>query len=193
MNYLTTHKHREPNYLRAYKAPTEPQILSREMILRAYKAPILCRLSSVVCPLSSVFCPLHLSRELYKSPLFMQNKPKVKIGKMNITSFNRMDYENKSNWTLGKSGKNKAKQTQTKPNKAKVKIGKMNITSFITMNYEQRTKNDEKNKANQTQTNPIQSQYKLEAKRSSLWVSFLESSNRGPNKPNPARPLLPLY
>ena len=56
--------------------------------------------------------PLHLSRELYKSPLFMQNKPKVKIGKMNITSFNRMDYENKSNWTLGKSGKNKAKQTQ---------------------------------------------------------------------------------
>jgi len=82
----------------------------------------------------------------------MQNKPKVKIGKMNVTSFITMAYENKSNWTLGESGKNKAKQTQTKPNKAKVKIGKMNVTSFITMNYEQRTMNDEKNKAKQTQS-----------------------------------------
>ena len=64
--------------------------------LRAYKAP-----------------PLHLSRELYKSPLFMQNKPKVKIGKMNVTSFITMAYENKSDWTLGESGKNKPKQTQS--------------------------------------------------------------------------------
>jgi len=45
----------------------------------------------------------------------MQNKPKVKIGKMNVTSFITKDYENKSNWTLGKRGKNKAKQTQTNP------------------------------------------------------------------------------
>ncbi len=39
---------------------TEAQNLSREMILRAYKAP------------------LHLSRALYKSTLFMQNKPNTK-------------------------------------------------------------------------------------------------------------------
>jgi hypothetical protein len=42
----------------------------------------------------------------------MQNKPKVKIGKMNITSYITENYENKTNWTLGKRGKNKAKQTQ---------------------------------------------------------------------------------
>jgi len=69
--------------------------------------------ASVFCHLFSVFCPLHLSRELYKSPLFIQNKPKVKIGKMNITTFITTAYENKSNWTLGESGKNKAKQTQS--------------------------------------------------------------------------------
>jgi len=45
----------------------------------------------------------------------MQNKPKVKIGKMNITYYITMAYENKYNWTLGKSGKNKPKQSQTKP------------------------------------------------------------------------------
>jgi len=79
----------------------------------------------------------------------MQNKPKVKIGKMNITSFITMNYEQ---ITMNNANKNKAKQTQTKPNKPKVKIGKMNITSFITMSYEQRTMNDEKNKPKQTQS-----------------------------------------
>jgi len=80
-----------------------------------YEASAFRLLYSVVCPLSSVFCPLHLSRELYKSPLFMQNKPKVKIGKMNVNYYITKDYENKSNWTLVKSGKNKPKQSQTKP------------------------------------------------------------------------------
>jgi len=43
----------------------------------------------------------------------MQNKPKVKIGKMNVSYYITKDYENKSNWTLGKRGKNKAKQSQS--------------------------------------------------------------------------------
>jgi len=43
----------------------------------------------------------------------MQNKPKVKIGKMSVTSYITKYYENKYNWTLGKRGKNKAKQTQS--------------------------------------------------------------------------------
>jgi len=43
----------------------------------------------------------------------MQNKPKVKIGKMNVSYYVTMAYENKSNWTLGKRGKNKPKQTQS--------------------------------------------------------------------------------
>ena len=49
MDHLTTHKYREYNYLRAYKA----------LYLRTYKVP------------------LHLSRDLYKSALFMQNKPNL--------------------------------------------------------------------------------------------------------------------
>ena len=52
MSHLTTHKYRESRYLRAYKAP-------------------------VFCHLYSVNRPLHLSRILYKSPLFMQNKPNL--------------------------------------------------------------------------------------------------------------------
>ena len=121
----------------------------------------------------------------------MQNKPKVKIGKMNITSYITMAYEKKYNWTLGKRGKNKPKQTQsqnrqnvynffynnelrtknyercrqkqsqTNPNKPKVKIGKMNVTSFITMNYEQRTMNYEKNKPKQTQFPQRDTQYAI--------------------------------
>jgi len=90
IKHLTTYKHRVSgienrvfSYLHAY-------------YLRASKAP-----------------PLHLSRELYKSTLFMQNKPKVKIGRMNINSYIIMAYENKHNWTLGKRGKNKPKQTQS--------------------------------------------------------------------------------
>ena len=46
---------------------SETQTFSREMILSAYKAV------------------LQLSRILYKSTLFMQNKANVKIGKINIS------------------------------------------------------------------------------------------------------------
>jgi hypothetical protein len=39
----------------------------------------------------------------------MQNKAKVKIGKMNLKIYNITDYENISDWTLGE---NKPKQSQ---------------------------------------------------------------------------------
>ena len=42
----------------------------------------------------------------------MQNKPKVKIGKMNITSFIIMNYEQ---ITMKDANKNKPKQSQTNP------------------------------------------------------------------------------
>ena len=69
----------------------------------------LCLLPSVFCPLSSVFCPLHLSRGLYKSHLFMQNKANFLKSQMNVNPYNTTVYENNSNWTLGK---NKPKQSQ---------------------------------------------------------------------------------
>ncbi len=53
--------------------------------------------------------PLHLSRVLYKSTLFMQNKANFQKSQANVTSLVTTDYENIANWTLGE---NKPKQTQ---------------------------------------------------------------------------------
>jgi len=53
--------------------------------LRAYKAP------------------LHLSGTLYKSTLFMQNKPNLLDAQMNVSSILTMAYENKHNWSLVKT------------------------------------------------------------------------------------------
>jgi len=59
---------------------------------------------------------LHLSRTLYKSALFMQNKPNFRKSQMNLSIFIEMAYENKSNWTLGENKPNSNPiQTQTNP------------------------------------------------------------------------------
>ncbi len=77
---------------------SEVQIFSREMILSAYKAV------------------LHLSRTLYKSTLFMQNKANFRNGQMNISSFITSKYENLDIWWIGKNKANskpiKANQSQ---------------------------------------------------------------------------------
>jgi len=65
------------------------------------------------CCLSTVLGPLLLSRILYKSALFMQNKPNFKDAQMNVSIFSQMAYEYKHSWTLGE---NKPNQTQFKPN-----------------------------------------------------------------------------
>jgi len=67
MNYSqqSSIQYRESSYLRAYKA----------LYLRAYKA-------------------LHLSRILYKSALFMQNKPNFRKAIMNLSCFYTKDYKN---------------------------------------------------------------------------------------------------
>jgi hypothetical protein len=53
--------------------------------------------------------PLHLSRNLYKSALFMQNKPNFLKSQMNVNDVLTKDYEKR---TLGERGKNKPNQTQ---------------------------------------------------------------------------------
>jgi len=63
--------------------------------------------------------PLHLSRVLYKSTLFMQNKPNFRKSQMNVNSLITIDYENKSNWTLGE---NKPNSNPIKPNLRKAKM-----------------------------------------------------------------------
>ena len=54
---------------------------------------ILCLSGKKQCRLSSA--PLHLSRTLYKSPLFMQNKPNLSDGKIDAKCVVTKDYEEK--------------------------------------------------------------------------------------------------
>ena len=84
----------------------------RESIyLRAYKAP------------------LYLSRILYKSALFMQNKPNVKYAQINVTSFITSKYVKVDTWC---NQKNKPNSNPIKPN---FKKAQMNVNLFITKDY----------------------------------------------------------
>ena len=64
----------------------------------------------------NILVALHLSRVLYKSTLFLQNKPNLLNAEMNVSYDYRKDYENKR---LREHPKNKANsnpiQTQTNP------------------------------------------------------------------------------
>ena len=97
----------------------------KALYLRAYKAP------------------LHLSRTLYKSPLFMQNKPNFRKSQMNVNVFSTKAYENKPDWTLG----------ENKPNSNPIsERPKMNASAFSQKGYENETSYRlRKNKPNQTQ------------------------------------------
>ena len=53
-----------------------------------------------------------LSRILYKSALFMQNKANFRKGRTSVNTYNNKGYENLGVWRLGK---NKANQSQLKP------------------------------------------------------------------------------
>ena len=69
---------------------------------------ILCLSGKKQCRLSSA--PLHLSRTLYKSPLFMQNKANLLDAQMNVSSVLTKYYENVP---LRRRGQNKAKTNPT--------------------------------------------------------------------------------
>ena len=144
---------------------------------------IINRLYSVVCHLSSVNCPLHLSRILYKSALFMQNKPNLRRSQMNVRSYNTKDYENKSSWTLGE---NKPKQSQNKPNSNPIsEMPKMNVNISITKDYENKTAFRRiKNKPNQSQ---FQTQFqhllhpqRVRVKYNYLHVALFPFTSSGP-------------
>jgi hypothetical protein len=116
---------------------------------------IINRLSSFVCLPSSVICPLHLSRALYKSALFMQNKPNFAKAQMNINVYSTMDYENISDWTLGK---NKPNSNPIKPNSNPIsEMPKMNVNTYPTRAYSNKTAFRRiQNKPNQTQSSLAQ-------------------------------------
>ena len=50
--------------------------------------------------------PLHLSRTLYKSTLFMQNKPNVKNAQINVNSYMKSIYEKLDTWLSVKNKPN---------------------------------------------------------------------------------------
>ncbi len=60
----------------------------------------------------------------------MQHKPNLLDALMNVTSLITVDYENKSNWKLGKNKAN------TKPIKANFPDDQMNVSSVLTKYYE---------------------------------------------------------
>ncbi len=65
----------------------------------------------------------HLSRTLYKSTLIMQNEPNFGKAQMNVNLYNKMVYEEKSDWTLGENEpKTNPKRTQSKPIAERVKM-----------------------------------------------------------------------
>jgi len=97
----------------------------KALYLRAYKAP------------------LHLSRTLYKSAHFMQNKPNFKDAQMNVSSLITMNYKNFIPLAVQKNKPN------SNPIKANFKRAKMNANVFIIKDY--RKKDDfsvRKNKPN---------------------------------------------
>ncbi len=59
----------------------------------------------------------------------MQNKPNFQKSQMNVKSYNTMNYENLSDWTIGENKPN------SNPNKPNLKRAKMNINSIITKDY----------------------------------------------------------
>ncbi len=96
---------------------------------------------------SSLYSPLHLSRILYKSPLFMQNKPNFQKSQMNVSIYLQKVYENKSNWTLG----------QNKPNSKPISVRpKMSANVYVIEDYENETAlRPKKTNPIQTQSNPV--------------------------------------
>ena len=78
---------------------------------------------------SSLYCPLHLSRILYKSPLFLQNKPNLLVAQMNVNPYNKTDYEN---FTPLAGQKNKPNSNPIKPNFQKAQI---NVNLTLTKDY----------------------------------------------------------
>ena len=72
---------------------------------------------------------LHLSRTLYKSALFMQNKPNFRKSQMNVSILLQTAYENKRNWTIGQSKPN------SNPIKPNLRKAKMNVNLYVIEDY----------------------------------------------------------
>ncbi len=99
----------------------------------------------------TILVALHLSRVLYKSTLFLQNKPNLLDAQMNVTSFYTVDYEKTG---LSDKGKTNPIQSQYKAKTNPIpEMSKMNVTSILTKVYENETAF--RLRQNKPNTNPI--------------------------------------
>ena len=107
MNHLTIHTHRQPPQRNPSKntIPALPGFRTRFTFHAS-------RFTRVPPARAGAHKPLHLSRTLYKSTLFMQNKPNFLNTRINISSFLTMHYENHRLCTCPK---NKPNQPQSQP------------------------------------------------------------------------------
>jgi len=101
---------------------------------------------------SSLYFPLYLSRILYKSALFMQNKPNSLNVRIYINIYATKNY---NNFIPLAGQKNKPNSNPIKPNSQKAQ---MNVNSFTTEDY--RKKDDFAVRKNKPNSNPIQTQSK---------------------------------
>ncbi len=94
--------------------------------------------------------PSTLVEDSLQIRLFLQNKPKVKYVKMNISPFITSIYVNLDTWLSGKNEpKTNPKQTQTKPNS---EMPKMNVNIYYIEDYIKKTAfRPKQNKPKQTQ------------------------------------------
>jgi len=100
--------------------------------------------------LATILVALHLSRVLYKSTLFMQNKPNLLNALMNVNTVLTKDYENKR---LRRCVKTKPIQSQYKAKTNPIpEMPKMKLNSYSTKDYENKPPSSPK------KTNPIQTQ-----------------------------------
>ena len=93
--------------------------------------------------------------------LFMQNKANLLETQMNVSAVKTKEYENISNWTLGKN------KPKTNPIKANLRKAKMNVNSLITKDY--RKKDAFAVQKNKPNSNPVLSAVE--------WANFRKGQN----------------
>ena len=113
----------------------------------------LCNLLLKICEICvHSFQPLRSTKDYVRNyKLFLQNEPKFRKVKLNVTKVLTRGYEQMDTWSIRKN------EPKTNPNKAKFKKAKMNVTSIITKDYENMS-----NWAiceNEAKTNPKQTQF----------------------------------
>ncbi len=109
------------------------------------------------------FDPLHLSRTLYKSALFMQNKPNFDKGQNKPNPLYKKDL--RKFYTPSDNEKQTQNKPKTNPIKADFRKAQMNVNSLITKDY--RKKDDfavRKNKPNSNPNKPNLPEGKIDAK-----------------------------